>query len=54
LEVAELDLPAMSVQETDLHSSDDDLNDFNSLKVKTQNKKTKTVTPGDTTGQIAG
>ena len=54
LEAAELDLPAMSVQEADLHSSDDDLNDFNALKVKTQNKKTKTVTPGDTTGQIAG
>jgi lipase chaperone LimK len=45
LEAAELDLPAMSVgDDADLHSSDDDLNDFNALKAKTQNKKAKTVT----------
>ena len=43
-EAAELDLPAMSVEDADLHSSDDDLNDFNALKAKTQNKKAKTVT----------
>ena len=36
-EAAELDLPAFSVDEGDLHSSDDDLNDFNALKAKTNN-----------------
>ena len=39
----DLDLPALSLQQTegDGLSSDDDLNDFNALKVKTENKNAK-------------
>jgi len=45
-----MDLPAMSVNDADVLSSDDDLNDFNALKSKTTNKQAKrggaTVTAG--------
>lgn len=45
----------MSVEDGDLHSSDDDLMDFNALKAKTNNKKAKTVTNygGETMGTMA-
>ncbi len=40
-EAGEMDLPAMSVADGDVLSSDDDLNDFNALKSKTTNKQAK-------------
>jgi hypothetical protein len=47
----ELDLPAMSVMQTDGDgmSSDDDLNDFNALKSKTDNKNAKKALAGTKT-----
>ena len=47
----ELDLPAMSVMQTDGDglSSDDDLNDFNALKSKTENKNARKALAGTKT-----
>jgi len=47
----ELDLPALSVMQTDgdALSSDDDLNDFNALKFKTENKNAKKALAGTKT-----
>lgn len=44
----DLDIPADSVEQTEAggQSSDDDLNDFNTLKMKTENKNAKKALAG--------